>query len=358
MDNNMTPETPKAPKQIKKAPIIIAAIAVLVVVIGFIFGPKIVNAARKLFLSDSKYAAHVVESSVEDTFDTIKQTTETYIEYAEKGVTADLEVTLALEKGGKELISDLGAVDEEYYEWFDSASIALDAAVNPEKLELAYGIAGQLNKKDIASMEIALVDNTAYISIPDYNKKAISYELPEYVLPEIPDIDLSPIVKALDLDLIENIALNYTSVALSAIEATEDTVTLEAGNAKAKLTESTIVIDAALAKDVATAVLEEASKDKDLKKFCQMIVDLAKAAEKAELLELLEDATGETIDPDDFDADDMYDAITEAVDNALEEVEAMDVEAFGDAAVELSVYSDKTWEESTNFQDYKTEISL
>ncbi len=320
------PEAPAAPKKIGALPFIIGGVAVIAIIVAVLFGSNFSNAFRKIFSSPEGYAEHIVSTTVEDTVSTVKDSAEDYLEYLEKGVTSNLDVTITLEKEGKAFIEDnFGYLNEEYYTWFNTATF--DVSAEAKNTEISLEASAKLNKEKLVTAEVVVDDNKVYFSFPDYNKKAIFAEIPD-----MPSMNLAPIIKALDLDLMEKLILSYTGTVMDSVDVTEQTVSVSAGGVSGKLTESKIELDGKLMKNVATAILKKAQKDKDIEKLLKQFEKVYEAAAN----EL------EGFYAEDFDADELYSELIEEIDYALEELESLDSEymEYAEKPYTISVYSD------------------
>lgn len=317
--NAYNPAPPKKKKKVKTGLIIALSIIVVVAAIVFIFFDNIVNASRKIFMTDEEYYKYVEGQYIEKS---IGLGLAIYDDYAKELFKADdKSVTYELRAGiSKDFLEDL----EKYAlprdaeaDWISSVGLKGKSNVKNHKAESNAAL--YLNDKEILSGEfkIDLEGEKMYATIPQLFDQYIGLDLDEADFPTDEFIELMDFMPVMydvcpDKAKLDKIASSYMEVILNEL----DDVSLKDTNIKAKgikqnVTKAKVVLTRETAQNMILAVMDKFQEDEDLREL--VISTFNKLAEAdSDFLSLVR------IRMDDVDIEDLYD---KAVDQVSRETE-------------------------------------
>ncbi len=338
---------PKAKKKSgwKAAGIALGIVAVLAVV-GVVVYPKISNFAAATFSEPEEYYAHVEKNQVSELMEDYEEGYEASMDAVASynDLKSEANITLEIGEPLHEIITEILEYEgiEVEIDWLKSINIG--AAVNMKedaaKLEAKFGA----NNENIISgnMIIDFEEEGIYLQSPELNKKYLMISFDDFF--EAADMDeemleemstVFGIYETLPQYLPESKEVSellekYVLIALEQMDNVEkDKDTLKVDGISQKCNVLEVTIDTETVQNVVTALLEEVVKDEKLE---EMVVKLVSFYEDMpeEFLEEMGIA--------EIDAQEAYDALIAAAENALENVENnVDM---GDHEILMTVYVD------------------
>lgn len=301
----------------KKAIFISAIAIILVVTLSVAFYPYAENAFMKLVKSPEGYFQYVVDNNTQVLAKTTASTINTFREGIIDESGGEASMTLELEDAFYDAVDDLtGENVSEYIDWLKSASVNCEVSMQDDLVSAEYGV--ELNGTELGSY--SLVGDTAnsemYVGIPDYNPDYLYMDLGEIMhSDELEEAmgQLELVAQSLpdDSDLEDMFTRYITCIAenVEGVEETSDTLTVDGISQDA--TKLSVDITGDLVVNAAQSVIEEAMQDEDLQ----------------QIIEGSEDIT-----------DLSYDDFQEELENALEELEDVDLDDVDDAEITLELY--------------------
>ena len=323
VNGDATPKTNK--KKISKKVIhrIIAAVVAVAVVVGAVSSPWVRNQFMKLILSDEKYFQYVVKNNLEDGVDTVTGILNEYTKLQEKGYKQNGEMKFETGDGlnsvykkitGENIPNELSWINEGAIEYKtiskdNKISLEVEASVNDQSITKAEAVAD-------------LNGDSVYLSLPEMDSQPIRFDIEKMsgadtsqatmVMNDLLDVIPSEkVVKKLLTRYIKCVMMQIDQVDENDEKVTVNGVTQ-------KLTVSTLRIDDRLLKNAATAVLEEARQDEEIR-------------------EIIEDLQNT---PSINAPSDLYSQYLSAINEGLDVLRDNDVEFLGDEYIELSLYID------------------
>ncbi len=262
---------------------------------------------------------------------------ETALNKSTETVAAKGSIKLSLGNGLKSFLEELDA--SEYYEfisWLKNANINFETNVKDFGL-MNFAANIGLNNTNIASLDMTLdMENGAiYMSIPEVSAKTIYAEIPDY------DYDFTEIMSATtnlipDAETLTEIINCYSEIILENLSDVEkDDDKLKCGKISQDATKLTIALDTEDFYNICHDVLKKASKDKSIEKIVEKFAEFIFNA-----------------NPDNYydDVDSMMDDYRESIQNALEDIEATDIDEMDDIDINLELW--------TNAQDELIGIAI
>lgn len=322
-------EAPKAeePKKEKKGSgkAVALIIATVVIVIGLLIAfnfKALANLAHKTFDSPEKYYSYIEGQQVEEVIDTYMLYYDEYLvntlfNMNDKSVEANIAVELS------EDLRDLLGMSGVDFDWLEAANIGMNMSMTEDGMSM--GLKGGVNNVDIASMNLVMdfAEEMLFAQVPELSKKYISgsFEDADIAMDE----DMWEEYDALKQYIPEskelrNLLVKYINIALGAVEDVDkSSEKIEVGDISQKCTALEVTFDNDTVKAMLEAVLEEALEDKDLEKLFVKVLGMAEEFDYP------------------VDADDMYDEFIEGVEEALDNIDDLDM---GDMEIVMMVYVD------------------
>lgn len=289
------------------------AAAVLAVVLVIANAPKIGNAAVKLFTSPAGYFQHVEGKAAEEMVEKFADSYDTVISsvFATDDMGSSAEIGIELGEEVRELMEDATEVD---FDWLEKVSFSVKADSKKDTSKTTLGLS--LNGEQLISTILIanMADGMGYSQFPELNKYYLGVELDEFFEMNDVDADLDDIKEMQDTmkeiygalpkkAKVEKVMKRYSSLAISCIEdVKQEKEEVTVGDYTEKYTVLEATIDEETLQDMLAVIIEELKKDKDVK---EIIAEVAASQ-------------------DEVDADEVYEAFLEALDDAEDEIDDLD----------------------------------
>lgn len=303
----------KVKKFPKKALIIVAAIALVLIVVLANF-KSVTNSVNKLVSSPAKYYASVEKNQIKELAGSFADTYDNNVlenlDFSNYSVDYGVEVELSEE--ARELIEEYLDVDDTdaFKKMAADFFISLKGNVLSAEGSATLGKNRLISAKAVADMD----KGEAYAQIPELSDKYIGISLDEYaedfseqfaMVMEQSESFTKAFPKA---KTVEKLIKRYLTIAVENVDSVkEDKGTIKVGDIEQNCTTIRIRIKEEDAYNIAKAILEEAKDDKDLH---NLIADFVTAA--AEMTE------------EDMDSDEVIDMFVEEIESLLEELEEVE----------------------------------
>lgn len=294
--------------------------AALVVVLVLVFcSSSMAHFFKKSFASPEEYYSYIEKQQAEELIDMYMAYYDNYVldllSITDKSVEADVSVELS------EDLRDLMGYSGMDFSWLESANIGINA--NAKDMGISGGAALAINGVDVISANAIIDCNEEgfYFQVPELNKTYLGAEFDDMGVSFDEDdwemfetiAQYMPASKDLDALLTK-----YAGIALDCVEDVDkDTDELKVGDISQKCTVLEVTYDTETVQTMAEAVFEEMLEDKDLEKLIKET--LAMAEEFGE----------------DIDVDDAYDSFIENLEDALDNIDEIDL---GDEELLMVVY--------------------
>lgn len=336
---NTAPEAP-VKKKAKKGLVvgIVAAVAVVAAVLAVVFCMDSIKAFfNRTFLSPEDYFVKAETAAVaEYTAEFTQIYGKALQNYATNANGADMELRLNV---GKDILSLAETALEEQgmamdLDWLNDIRISLDAVVEDEAMQMGMGVG--LGGETILSADIVydMAGAMIYMALPELNKDYMSMDM-SYAMSGEDMMEVMSQSQALMDELMEalpseetinKLVTKYVEIALGEIKSVnKSTKTLKVGKASQKVVVLTAKITEKDLYAIATAILEEAEDDKELKKIIDAFSDYATSVNE--------------MNGSDYEVD-LYADFSEAIPYALENLEMMEEDADKSNYIKLETYVD------------------
>lgn len=296
-------EMPK--KKGKALPIVIGAVAVLVIVaIALImFLPAVF---RRNFSSPEKYFQYVAKQYVKEKSANMASSYSdilNVIDFVDKDISVDF--AWEMDKDITEIISIAAGSDMAFLE---NGKFGVDFSLGKELMGAGADVA--LNDVEIGSAEfiVDILEDNLYLSIPDFMNKYLGMEMEEYGMEIDEDMFevLENVIELLpDAKVVESLTNKYYGIVIDCVEDVEkEKDTIKAEGVSQDVIALTVTVDEDTLYAVIEAVSEEMLQDKELK---TLIMNVAELVEE--------------------DPDDCYDMFVDAIEELQDELDgSLDME--------------------------------
>lgn len=305
----------KVKKLPKKALIIVAAIALVLIVVLANF-KSVTNSVNKLVSSPEKYYASVEKNQIKELAGSFADSYDNNVleNLDINNYSVDYGVEVELSEDARELLEEALNIDDtdafkkmaaDFFVSLKGNTISAEASATLGKNKLISG-------NVVADME----KGEAYAQVPELSGKYIGISLDEYaedfseqfsVMMEQSAAFTEAFPKAKTL---EKLITRYLTIAVENVDSVkEDKDTIKVGDIEQKCTTIRIRIKEEDAYNIAKAILEEAKDDKELHKLITDFVDAA--------AEMSEEDMG-------MDSEEVIDMFVEEIDGLLEELEEIE----------------------------------
>lgn len=334
------PEAPAVkPKKKKKLlkwliPAVVAVAAAVAVVLNLSF---LQGFFLKTFGADEDYYSFVEEKALEEGTDLIAEAYGAVLDAA-GGEVEDQKATMTVSFTlGEQLLAMLDAAPAQVgdvVELINGAKYSVTANVKDNKIQMLVGIAVSGDETFDVEAIVDMENGDVYVGAPNSEKEYIKFEgvLEEAfadVKQVLSDEELQKVLEALPTEKeIATLLDRYVKAVFDSLEKGDvetKSTTLEVGDVSQKCTQIDVKITPALGLRIVKNVLTEAKDDKDIKKIITRVYDAIAD------LEMMEGAPFDS-------ADELYENLTEVLDEALESLD--DVDAEDEEVATLTTYVD------------------
>ena len=270
-------------------------VAIVAGIVAFAF-PYVSNAFWQVILSDEEYFEHVIKSNVSDCVESVSDAYADMIDMYAKAESMHYDGKLEIGEKAKSLIYDYsyGSAD---IGWLNSFSYSGESGFDDGKI---YGAASySINDKHIIDVNTIIDGEATYMDFPGISDGGLRTEMygdnADVIKALIAFYEVAPDEKVMSELVVRYMA--YIAESVEDVEKTSDTV--EAGGVSKTYTKYTAKIDEEVVEDAIETVLTEAKTDKDIEK---LIIEFC----------------------DSEDAEDVYKAYQDGIDELLEELDMDD----------------------------------
>lgn len=323
----------------KKIVPLIAGCAVLVAVIVCVAnGAKLGNFFSRTFSSPEKYYQYVEKTTVEEMAELGSACYEALVmdTLSTDNRSASAEFTVALGKGGQDLVNLLGLAGVDL-SWFTELSVGAGFSLKDDVF--GYDLSFGMNKSDIlsANMVADLKEGNMYLRVPELTAEYIGFDMEEFIgvdwIDEFEEYlqtqeELKGVQRAMpDAKEVEKLMQKYLNLALSSVNNVDKSQkTLKVEGVRQKCTELEVTFDGESLAEMLEVILTEMQKDKDLKKLIVKTVD-----------GLIETGYFESYSRD---GEDFYDAFQEKLEEMLDRMDSRGDREEPDVELIMKVYVD------------------
>ncbi len=303
----------KVKKFPKKALIIVAAIALVLIVVLANF-KSVTNSVNKLVSSPEKYYASVEKNQIKELAGSFADTYDNNVleNLDFNNYSVDYGVEVELSEEARELIEEYLDVDDTdaFKKMAANFFVSLKGNVLSAEASATLGKDKLISGNVVADME----KGEAYAQVPELSDKYIGVSLDEYAEDFTEQFAMvmeqsESLTKAFPkAKTVEKLINRYLTIAVENVDSVkEDKGTIKVGDIEQNCTTIRIRIKEEDAYNIAKAILEEAKDDKELH---NLIADFAVAA--TEMTE------------EEMDADEVIDMFVEEIEGLLEELEEVE----------------------------------